>query len=88
MSGLYARVHNTLATASPFSWPPVISKLMADAGYECGLIGKFHLQSSGRRTEPRIDDEFSYWKFSHAPRDDWEGKATITPIGFANGVAI
>ena len=45
---------------------------MADAGYECGLIGKFHLQSSGRRTEPRIDDGFSYWKFSHAPRDDWE----------------
>jgi arylsulfatase A-like enzyme len=36
------------------------------------MIGKFHLQSSGKRTEPRIDDGFRYWKFSHAPRDDWE----------------
>ena len=74
MSGLYpSRVHNTRNGNATFpSWPPVISKLMADAGYECGLIGKFHLQSSGRRTEPRIDDGFSYWKFSHAPRDDWE----------------
>ena len=35
------------------------------------MIGKFHLQSSGHRTEPRIDDGYSYWKFSHAPRDDW-----------------
>ena len=36
------------------------------------MVGKFHLQSSGKRTEPRIDDGFRYWKFSHAPRDDWE----------------
>jgi arylsulfatase A-like enzyme len=35
------------------------------------MVGKFHLQSSGHRTEPRIDDGFSFWKFSHAPRDDW-----------------
>ncbi len=50
----------------------MISKLIADSGYDCGLIGKFHLQSSGKRTEPRLkDDGFRYWKFSHAPRDDW-----------------
>ena len=36
------------------------------------MIGKFHLLSAGRRTEPRLDDGFSYWKFSHAPRDDWK----------------
>jgi arylsulfatase A-like enzyme len=33
---------------------------------------KFHLQSSGKRTEPRLDDGFTFWKFSHAPRDDWK----------------
>ena len=74
MTGMYpSRVHNTRNGNDTFpSYPPVITKLIADAGYDCGLIGKFHLQSAGHRTEPRIDDGFSYWKFSHAPRDDWE----------------
>ena len=74
MSGLYpSRVHNTRNGNESFpNWPPVVSKLIANAGYDCGMIGKFHLQSSGKRTEPRIDDGFRYWKFSHAPRDDWE----------------
>ncbi len=36
------------------------------------MVGKFHLQSSGKRTEPRLDDGYRYWKFSHAPRDDWQ----------------
>ncbi|MDP6554257.1 MAG: sulfatase-like hydrolase/transferase [Pirellulaceae bacterium] len=74
MTGLYpTRVHNTRNGNETFpTWPPVITRLIADAGYECGLIGKFHLQSAGHRTEPRIDDGFSYWKFSHAPRDDWQ----------------
>lgn len=73
MTGLYpSRVHNTRNGNETFpDFPPVITKLIADSGYRCGLVGKFHLQSSGHRTEPRIDDGFSYWKFSHAPRDDW-----------------
>ena len=74
MTGMYpSRVHNTRNGNDTFpAYPPVITKLIADSGYDCGLIGKFHLQSSGHRTEPRIDDGFSYWKFSHAPRDDWQ----------------
>ena len=73
MTGLYpSRVHNTRNGNDKFpGWPPVITRLIADAGYTCGLVGKFHLQSSGHRTEPRMDDGFSYWKFSHAPRNDW-----------------
>lgn len=74
MSGLYpSRVHNTRNGNDTFpDHPTIISKLIAESGYECGMIGKFHLQSSGHRTEPRIDDGFSFWKFSHAPRDDWK----------------
>lgn len=74
MSGLYpSRLHNTRNGNDTFpSSPPLVSTLLADSGYDCGLIGKFHLQSSGHRTEPRIaNDGFRYWKFSHAPRDDW-----------------
>ena len=74
MTGMYpSRVHNTRNgnDTFPTDAPPLISKLLADAGYDCGMIGKFHLQSSGKRTEPRLDDGYRYWKFSHAPRDDW-----------------
>ena len=73
MTGMYpSRLHNTRNGNEAFpNSPPLITKLIADGGYRCGMVGKFHLQSSGHRTEPRLDDGFSYWKFSHAPRDDW-----------------
>ncbi len=74
MTGMYStRVHNTRNGNESFpDHPPLITKLIADSGYTCGMIGKFHLQSSGYRTETRLDDGFSYWRFSHAPRDDWK----------------
>ncbi len=73
MTGMYpSRAHNSRNGNESFpAAPPVITKLIAAAGYECGLVGKFHLQSAGHRTEPRLDDGYSFWKFSHAPRDDW-----------------
>ncbi|GAB4155202.1 MAG: sulfatase-like hydrolase/transferase [Planctomycetaceae bacterium] len=73
MTGMYpSRVHNCRNGNESFpDSPPLISKLLADSDYDCGMIGKFHLQSAGHRTEPRLDDGYRYWKFSHAPRDDW-----------------
>ena len=52
--------------------PPLVTKLLADAGYDCGLVGKLHLASAHGRIEPRVDDGYRYWQYSHAPRDDWE----------------
>ena len=52
-------------------FPPLISKRLADHGYECGLIGKLHLSSAFGRVEERTDDGYAYWQYSHAPRDDW-----------------
>ncbi len=50
----------------------LISKLLADAGYDCGLVGKFHLAAGFRRLEPRpLDDGYRVFEWSHAPRDDW-----------------
>lgn len=73
MTGLYpSRARNTRNGNDSFpSDVPLISKLIADSGYTCGLIGKFHLVSAGKRPEPRLDDGFTYWQHSHAPRDDW-----------------
>ncbi|MDC0311679.1 sulfatase-like hydrolase/transferase [bacterium] len=75
MSGMYpAKVRNTRNGNATFPEDvPVISQLIADAGYDCAQIGKFHLSSSGKRTEPRLPqgDGFRVWNFSHAPRDNW-----------------
>ncbi len=51
---------------------PLVTRLLADAGYDCGLIGKLHLASAFGRVEPRVDDGYRYFKYSHAPRDDWQ----------------
>jgi len=52
--------------------PPLVTRTLADAGYDCGLIGKLHLSSAYGRIEQRVDDGYRYWQYSHAPRDDWE----------------
>lgn len=51
---------------------PLVTRTLADIGYDCGLIGKLHLASAFRRIEPRADDGYRYWQYSHAPRDDWK----------------
>ena len=51
---------------------PLISKILKDHGYDCGLVGKLHLASSFQRIEPRVDDGYRFFKWSHAPRDDWK----------------
>jgi len=51
---------------------PLISKILSDHGYDCGLVGKLHLASSFQRIEPRVDDGYRFFKWSHAPRDDWQ----------------
>lgn len=73
MTGMYpSRVH-VMGNGNDYfpDDPPVVTKLLRDAGYDCGLIGKLHLAGAFGRVEPRVDDGYRYWKYSHAPRDDW-----------------
>jgi arylsulfatase A-like enzyme len=51
--------------------PALVTRLLAEAGYDCGLVGKLHLTSAYRRVETRANDGYRYWKWSHAPRDNW-----------------
>ena len=57
--------------AMPVGHPPLVTKLLANAGDDCGLFGKLHLSSAWGRIEVRTDDGYRYWEYSHAPRDDW-----------------
>lgn len=50
----------------------LVTKLLADNDYTCGLTGKLHLTGAFGRIENRIDDGYSFFKWSHHPHDDWE----------------
>jgi arylsulfatase len=50
---------------------PLITKTLADIGYDCGLSGKFHLSAADGRIEPRVDDGYRVFQWSHHPGDDW-----------------
>lgn len=56
---------------------PLVTKLLADAGYRCGLAGKLHLAGCHGRVEPRPEDDgYSEFYWSHSNRDMWpEGHA-------------
>ena len=59
----------------------LITKFLADQGYQCGLSGKLHLSvcnpSVGHASEPRIDDGYSEFHWSHHPAPDWPANEYI-----------
>jgi len=74
LTGMYASAVHVNGNGNDY-FPntfPLITRTLADIGYDCGLIGKLHLASAFRRIEPRADDGYRYWQYSHAPRDDWK----------------
>ena len=54
----------------------LLPRVLADAGYVCGLSGKLHLSTThwsvSPGTEPRIDDGYSEFHWSHDPRPEWQ----------------
>ena len=50
---------------------PLITRTLADAGYDCGLSGKLHLSSAHGRIEKRPDDGYRVFHWSHGPPDHW-----------------
>ncbi|WJH34958.1 sulfatase-like hydrolase/transferase [Paenibacillus sp. CC-CFT747] len=53
----------------------LVTRLLADAGYVCGLAGKLHLSachpSAAPVTERRIDDGYVQFHWSHDPFPQW-----------------
>jgi len=48
----------------------LITRMLAHAGYDCGLAGKLHLSAAHGRVEARIDDGYRFFKWSHHPKPE------------------
>ncbi|MGB2822839.1 MAG: sulfatase-like hydrolase/transferase, partial [Phycisphaerae bacterium] len=51
----------------------LITRMLSDSGYDCGLSGKLHLSAANRRVERRFGDGYRFYKWSHHPypEDYW-----------------
>ncbi|MGA8112524.1 MAG: sulfatase-like hydrolase/transferase, partial [Actinocatenispora sp.] len=69
MTGRYLHSHGLWANGVGLpDTERMFTRELADAGYDCGLVGKFHLESCfGGRTEPRHDDGFRVFRWAHDP---------------------
>lgn len=69
LTGQYPHAHGLWANG--VSLPrhkPLFTKALAEAGYDCGMIGKMHQAAChGGRTEPRLDDGFRSYEWAHDP---------------------
>lgn len=69
MTGRYVPAHGLYANGVDLDPSEVLfSRDLADAGYDCGLVGKLHLGACfDGRSEPRLDDGFRVFRWAHAP---------------------
>ena len=69
MTGTYVSTHGLYENGVDIAPDTrVFSKDLDEAGYDCGLVGKFHLHSCFHgRTEPRLDDGFRVFRWAHDP---------------------
>ncbi len=75
LTGMYpSRVHNPRngnGWVHPETASNLVTRRLADAGYDGGLVGKLHLAGAANAREPRVNDGYRFFQFSHAPRHDW-----------------
>lgn len=68
-TGKYVANHGLHANGVPLpAHQHMFTRTLADAGYDCGMIGKLHLAPCDTwRTEPRRDDGFRVFEWAHGP---------------------
>ena len=75
LTGMYpSSVHGCgNGNASWMEAAPLVTALLADAGYDCALAGKLHLAGARGRIEPRPQhDGYRVFHWSHGPHDYWQ----------------
>lgn len=69
MTGKYVHAHGLWANGVGLpSHERLFTRDLADAGYDCGLVGKLHLSACfAGRSERRLDDGFRVFRWAHDP---------------------
>lgn len=71
LTGRYPASHHVYRNGN--AWFPshekLVTRLFADAGYDCGLVGKLHL-TAAKYYEKRPDDGYRMFLWSHHPTPD------------------
>ncbi len=76
LTGMYpSTLHATKNGAE--RWPetaPLVTKLLKDSGYDCGLVGKLHLSTAQMHTPEKrpLDDGYRFFAYSHSPHQGGE----------------
>lgn len=76
LTGRYPRTTRTRQNGQSIPADEVlVTKLLADAGYTCGLSGKLHISACDPASRPtserRIDDGYAEFHWSHNPTPIW-----------------
>ncbi len=68
-TGKYVANHGLYANGVPLpAHQTMFTRTLADAGYDCGMVGKQHLSPcDGWQTEPRQDDGYRVFQWAHGP---------------------
>ncbi len=72
LTGLYPSMIHVNRNGNAFFPPgvPLITRTLADAGFDCGLSGKLHLSACHGRVEQRPDDGYRVFQWSHHPKPE------------------
>ena len=69
MTGMYPSAISVTGNGNPvfpeYYEDRLISHVLANNGYDCGLIGKLHLASAFDGQENRVNDGYRYFQYSH-----------------------
>lgn len=69
MTGMYPSAISVTGNGNPvfpqYYEDRLISHVLAQEGYDCGLIGKLHLASAFDGQEHRVSDGYRYFQYSH-----------------------
>jgi arylsulfatase len=71
LTGRYPAAHQVHRNGNAYfpAHEKLVTRIFADAGYDCGLVGKLHL-SAARNFEVRPDDGYRAFYWSHHPTPD------------------